>query len=106
MNRDLEPKDVLNQLQKGEAILIDVREADEFAESHIPYAQSLPLSLLDKTFHHLTFPKGKTLIFHCKMGGRSSKACDYVSHVPDIDHKIRNLKGGIEAWEKDGLTVI
>lgn len=106
MINQIAPKDALTMIEKGDAILIDVRETEEFAENHIPYAQSIPMSVIDKVFHHLTFPADKTLIFHCKMGGRSSRVCQYVEGLPGIKNDILNLDGGIQAWEEAGLPAI
>ena len=100
------PQDALTMIEGDKAILIDVREPDEFMDSHIPYALSIPMSVIDGVFHHLNFPVDKTLIFQCKSGGRSGRVCDYVSHIPDIENPILNLQGGITAWVEAGLTVI
>ena len=61
-------------LEKGEAVLIDVRDADEFKQEHIPYALSLPLSTLDESFDKLNIPAGKTVIMHCLKGMRGQKS--------------------------------
>jgi rhodanese-related sulfurtransferase len=103
---EINPQDALKMIEEGKAILIDVREPDEFMESHIPYAISVPMSVIDGVFHHLTFPADKTLIFQCKSGGRSGRVCDYVTHIPDIKNPILNLQGGITTWVEAGLTVV
>ena len=104
--QEIEPKNALKMIEEGDAILIDVREPDEFHEVHIPYAMSIPMSIIDRTFHHLTFPSDKTTIFHCKMGGRSGRVCEYVSSIPNVENEILNLKGGITAWKDEGLITI
>lgn len=106
MINEITPKDALEKIEKGEAILIDVREPDEFHESHIPYATSIPMSIIDGLFHHLTFPADKILIFQCKMGGRSGRVCEYVQSIPDIQNEILNLQGGITAWKEEDLILI
>ena len=52
------------------AILVDVREVDEFASGHIPNAVNEPLSTIKQT----TFPKGKPLFLYCLRGTRSKRA--------------------------------
>jgi len=103
---EINAKDALKMVEEGTAIIIDVREPDEFHESHIPYAMSIPMSVIDGVFHHLTFPADKTLIFQCKSGGRSGRVCQYVETIPDIQNPIINLQGGITAWKEEGLTII
>lgn len=102
----LNAKDALNMVEKGDAVLIDVREPEEFTESHIPYAMSLPMSKIDGMFHHLTFPADKAIIFHCKMGGRSARVCDYVTQTIKPDQTIYNLDGGILAWDEADLITV
>ena len=52
------------------AILVDVREADEFASGHIPNAVNEPLSTIKQT----TLPKDKPLFLYCLRGTRSKQA--------------------------------
>jgi len=105
MVKEITPQDALIQIENGTATIIDVREADEFHESHIPYATSIPMSVIDGVFHHLTFPPTQTIIFQCKSGGRSGRVCEYAQGL-ELPNDILNLAGGIIAWKEDGLTVI
>jgi len=100
------PQDALKLIENGTAIMIDVREPDEFHEGHIPYVTSIPMSIIDNVFHHLTFPADQTIIFQCKSGGRSGRVCDYVSNIPGIKNEILNLEGGILKWEELGLITV
>ena len=52
------------------AVLIDVREPDEFRSGHIPGAINMPLS----GSHNLSFPKDTPLYLYCLRGSRSLKA--------------------------------
>ena len=52
------------------AILLDVREADEYRSGHIPGAVSVPLSTIETT----TLPKNKRLYVYCLRGTRSRRA--------------------------------
>jgi rhodanese-related sulfurtransferase len=106
MIKTITPKDALTQIEKCDAIIIDVREPDEFHESHIPYATSIPMSVIDGVFHHLTFPSDKTIIFQCKSGGRSGRVCEYAMAIPEVKNEILNLEGGITAWAEAGLPII
>jgi len=106
MITEITPKDALEKIEAGDAILIDVREPDEFHESHIPYATSIPMSIIDGMFHHMKFLDDKIIIFQCKMGGRSGRVCEYVQTIPDVKNSILNLQGGITAWKEDGLILV
>ena len=52
------------------AILVDVREADEFASGHIPGAVNAPLSTINKTM----LPRNAPLFLYCLRGTRSKRA--------------------------------
>ena len=57
-------------LNLPDAILIDVREADEFRAGHIPGAVNVPLSGIDT----ISIPKDKQVFVYCLRGTRSSQA--------------------------------
>ena len=54
------------------ALLVDVREPDEFAAGHIPGAINAPLSALGET----ELPAGRPLFLYCLRGSRASRAAD------------------------------
>lgn len=86
----------------GDAILIDVREADEHANVQIDKARLIPLSELDS--HALPLNESKKIIIHCHSGRRSQMACQYFTQKhPELE--IYNLDGGILAWVQEGLAV-
>jgi molybdopterin/thiamine biosynthesis adenylyltransferase/rhodanese-related sulfurtransferase len=79
----------------GEVVLIDVREPAEAAVSAIPGAHLIPLGgLLDGTRVH-EVPRGRAVVVHCAVGGRSAIATQ-VLRAAGIDAV--NLEGGIHAW--------
>jgi rhodanese-related sulfurtransferase len=57
----LSPQDVQTRLAAGQAVVVDIREADEFARSHIPGAHSQPLSALEQA--HLSVEPGQDVLF-------------------------------------------
>ena len=84
----------------GDALLLDVRTPEEFAEKHIPGAKLIPLSELEGRLRELD--REKKLIVYCRSGGRSARACALLS---EHGFEAFNLKGGIMAWEASGLPV-
>ena len=59
----LSPQAALTLLEQG-AILIDIRDTDEYAREHIPVARSFPLSSIEKG-QRLQASAGNIVIFHC-----------------------------------------
>lgn len=97
----LKPADVAERLKSGAAVLIDIREADEFARSHIAGALSRPLSAFEQA--HLGIAAGKDAIFTCRSGMRTGANCDRLA--ARVSGAAFVLEGGLESWTKAGLPV-
>lgn len=91
-------------LKTGQAILIDVREPDEFKAEHITYALSIPLQSVPHAMNFID-PAGKKVIFQCLKGRRGEHACEiFKSQSPNS--AIYNISGGIMGWKDAGLAVV
>jgi rhodanese-related sulfurtransferase len=88
-------------LRANAALVIDVREADEFADGHIPGAVNMPLSTFQPT--KLPDPGGKRLVLTCLGGKRSAMALDKCSAIEALGDT--HLAGGFNAWTAAGLPV-
>ena len=87
-------------LDQDQAVLIDIRESDEFAREHIPGAHHLPLSGFDAA----DFPgaRDKTAIFHCASGSRTAEAAPRI--LASGFAAVRQLDGGLAGWKAAGMT--
>jgi rhodanese-related sulfurtransferase len=65
---------VKRDLENDEAILLDVREQEEWDEEHLPSARLLPLSTLEKGYMPDDLPNGKMIYTHCRRGFRAKQA--------------------------------
>lgn len=97
----LSPQQVRERLDAGRGVLVDIREADEFARSHITGARSQPLSTWEKA--HLSVSPDADVIFTCRSGMRTAGACDRLAARVSGDAFV--LDGGLDAWAKAGLPV-
>lgn len=77
-----------------DALLIDVREQDEYAAGHIPGSINVPLSSIEKT----ALPKGKPLFLYCLRGTRSKRAAGILKRMGYQD--VRSI-GGISRYKGD-----
>lgn len=75
-------------------VLVDVREPHEFQIGRIPGSVLIPLGELPKRLNELN--PADDIVVHCKMGGRSAKAIDFLKTQGFSN--LTNLKGGILAW--------
>ena len=105
MVTNIPPTEAAQALSSGKALLIDVREPDEFKTEHIPYALSLPLGQITELFQTLNIPHGTDIIFQCQKGMRGEKACVILSKE-NCPHKIYNIEGGLIAWKEAGLPLV
>ena len=106
MTKTINVKDALEMIKNGEAVLIDVREPDEFKAEHIAYAFSVPLSSLEEGFKFLDIPKDKIILFQCLKGMRGQQACERIEGLDNCQNTIMNIEGGIEAWKENNFPVI
>lgn len=97
----LAPEEVAARLNAGRAVLVDVREPDEFARRRVKGARSRPLSAFEAA--HLKIEPARDVIFTCRSGMRTQAACDRLS--ASVEGRAFVLQGGLEAWAAAGLPV-
>ena len=100
---DLQPSEVQSQMQRDEAVLIDVREPHERQAERIEGSVSVPLNQLDPDALRQEY-SDKRLIFHCASGKRSTKASNAMAEGQS--EPVHHLAGGLEAWKQAGLPTI
>lgn len=89
------------ELERGGAALIDVREADEWSEEHVPGAVHLSRGMIEVEIEE-KFPDLKQpIICHCGGGGRSALVADSLQKMGYKN--VRSMTGGFAAWKEAGL---
>ncbi|MDA8297275.1 MAG: rhodanese-like domain-containing protein [Actinomycetota bacterium] len=97
---ELAPQEAVALLAEG-AVLLDVREADEWRVGHVPGALHIPLGELAARLEEL--PDDVLLVAVCRSGGRSALAAAALSGAGWPCH---NLSGGMCSWQAAGLAVL
>ena len=83
------------RLDRGDALkIVDVREPNEYQINRIAGSVLIPLGDIPKRYNELN--PNDEIVVHCKMGGRSAKAADFLRSVGF--KRVLNLKGGILDW--------
>jgi rhodanese-related sulfurtransferase len=85
----------------AEAVLLDVREPDEWQAGHIEGALHIPLADLPARVGEL--PGQGDLVVVCRSGGRSARA---VAWLRQNGHTALNLDGGMGAWAAAGREMV
>lgn len=100
-HKEISARELADLLSAGKALVVDVREANESADGHIPGAVNMPLSSFQPS--RLPCPEGKVVVLNCLGGKRSGMALDKCSVAQDVVDT--HLAGGFGAWSAAGLPV-
>ena len=99
----ISPQQAREMLSAG-ALLIDIREADEYAREHVAGARHLPLSKLDAA--DLGGERATPIIFHCRSGARTAGNAPRLAAKSGGACDAFIVDGGLDAWRKAGLPVV
>jgi len=95
---DITSTELADRLKQSNGLkIIDVREPHELEISQIPSAELIPLGQLASRMHELD--SADEIVLMCKVGSRSVRALDVLYSAGF--RKMKNLKGGINAWAKE-----
>lgn len=92
----------------GGALLLDVREDEEWNAGHAPDAVHVPLGTITAGQRPDGVPDGADVVVVCRSGKRSAQAADRLAAAGVAGvagGAVRNLDGGMQAWEQAGLPV-
>ena len=73
---EISPQDAAAKLNSGEAIVVDVRDKDEWDEGHIPGATHMSRGTIELDIEEKVADQNATIICHCGGGGRSALAAE------------------------------
>jgi rhodanese-related sulfurtransferase len=96
------PQVSVNELP-DDALILDVREQDEWDAGHAPGAVHIPLGELPARLGELPDPDAGTLGVVCRGGGRSSRAVAWLSQQ---GFDVANVDGGMQAWHREGKRLV
>ena len=96
---EVDPIGAMRLVTESGAILLDVREDDEWAAGHAPGAIHVRLAVLDPLSYDTTVP----VVAVCRSGARSGVAAGKLAAAGVT---VYNLAGGMQAWRETGQPVI
>ena len=99
---EISPTDAAAKVKSStDAVIVDVRDKDEFVESHIPDAVHMSRGLIEYEIEEKFPDRNTTIICHCGGGGRSALAAETLQKMGYKN--VRSMAGGLKAWKAAGL---
>jgi sulfur-carrier protein adenylyltransferase/sulfurtransferase len=101
---EVDPAEVREQLSNG-AVVVDVREPEEWAAGHLPGAVHVPKSYLESRIEGAAPDRTAHLILYCAAGNRSAWATRTLTEDLGYEH-VESMTGGITLWKDRGYDVV
>ena len=93
----------LQLINHKEAVVVDVREPDEFKSGHVLNSKHIPLGKLRERIGELERNREQPIVVVCRSGNRSATACALLGKEGFA--QVYNLAGGVMAWQKSSLPL-
>jgi rhodanese-related sulfurtransferase len=100
VSREVAVADAARLREEG-ALVLDVRQPDEWAAGHVPGATLIPLGELEGRVAEV--PRDRTIVVICRSGNRSAQGRDVL--LAAGFGAVTSVAGGMTAWEGAGLDV-
>jgi rhodanese-related sulfurtransferase len=98
---EISPRDAATKLKGGEAVIVDVRDKDEWDEGRIPGAIHMSRGTIELDIEEKVSDPNAMIICHCGGGGRGALAAESLQKMGYTN--VRNMSGGFKAWKSAGL---
>lgn len=98
---EVTPEQTQQAVADGTAVVVDVREQDERDAGYIDGSRHIPLQTLSE--QAATLPKDTTLVFQCRVGGRSAMAAQAMRAA---GYDAWSMAGGLLQWDAEGRGLV
>ena len=98
---EISAADAKKQAEAGEAILIDVREEDDWRDGHAEGAKHLSRGVIEMEIEDAAPDLKKPIICYCGGGSRSALVAESLQKMGY--ENVRSLAGGFRAWKEARL---
>jgi molybdopterin/thiamine biosynthesis adenylyltransferase len=100
---EVDPSSVREQLGNG-AVVVDVRETEEWTAGHIPGAKHVPKSHLESRIEGAAPDRAQHVVLYCASGNRSAWAARTLTE--DLGYEVvESMTGGFTLWKDRGYEV-
>jgi rhodanese-related sulfurtransferase len=98
---EISPQDAAAKLNSGDAVVVDVRDKDEWDGGHIPGATHMSRGTIELDIEEKVPDPNAMIICHCGGGGRSALAAEALQKMGYKN--VHSMAGGFKAWRAAGL---
>ena len=91
-------------INRRNAVVLDLRNADDFSKGHLPSARNLQFSELEAKVGQFVKNKSNPVLLVCQDGQQSRKAQRMVKDAGFAE--VHVLEGGVNAWQRAGMPVV
>ena len=99
--REISPAEADALRQRGGVALIDVREASEWDQGHVPGAAHVSKSYIEQEIEAAAPDRDAPVVLYCAGGIRSLFAAQTLAGMGYTD--VASMKGGFQGWKSQGL---
>ena len=99
--QEISPQETAAALERGDTLLIDVRDPDECQEGHIPGAKNFSRGTVELEIEEAAPDLSTPIITHCGGGGRSALTAESLQRMGYTN--VKSMAGGFKAWKAAGL---
>jgi phage shock protein E len=99
--QEISPQETAAALQRGDTLLIDVRDPDEWQERHIPGAKNFSRGTVELEIEQAAADLSTPIIAHCGGRGRSALAAESLQRMGYTN--VKSMAGGFKAWKAAGF---
>ena len=98
------PADLVNLINREDAVVLDIRDKKDFKEGHIVNSVNIPYASMSNSIQQLEKYKERKLVIVCKMGQHSSAIGKKLKELgfPEV----QRLSGGIAEWRAGNLPLV
>src|SRR5437588_7942620 len=100
---EVDPAAVREQVGNG-AVIVDVREPEEWSAGHIPGAKHVPKSYLESRIEGAVPDRSQPVVLYCASGNRSAWAARTLIEDLGYEH-VESMNGGFTLWKDRGYDV-
>ena len=97
-------QELVNLMNREQALILDVRDANDFSEGHIMNSMNIPFQALARRMDELEKFKETPLIVACKMGQQSSAAGTMLRKAGF--QNVARLRGGLTEWRSNNMPIV